>query len=401
MASAARPAVGEAAGERGSTGAADVTGVLVLGCCAGWALITAAGREARPEGVLLALLAVAAGYACGRIGGAVLPVAVPACAAITGAALAYAAPYGLPGVAVDPPPGHTGAHAALFALASGAACCSAWAARSPAARLCLRLPAVAIAGAALAAGSPAGCVAAAVVLLCSLAAAPMRRHRATGLAGLALAGTVVAGVAWAVAQDVLPTGLAVSLEGQLTERRVLLWHDAAALAAGNPVLGTGPDRFGDLSPAAQGITSSGGKPHSAVLQLAAEQGLPGLLLLSAASLWLLHSLWRSPRSTQVVLTAGAALTVVAAVASVGNALSFAPVTAGAGFLAGLATARPLGAAHGPTDAEPGADTESAAGPDAEPRVTAGPLHAAPSSLPGSNPLSRGHVDWEPAGSLDP
>ncbi|MEU6084476.1 O-antigen ligase family protein [Streptomyces sp. NPDC047108] len=369
-----------------------MTGVLVLGCCAGWALITAAGREARPEGVLLALLAVAAGYACGRIGGAVLPVAVPVIAALTGASLGYAAPYGLQGLAVDPPPGHTGAHAAQFALATGAACCAAWAAGSSALRVALRLLAVAIAVTALAAGSPAGCVAAGAVLLCSLAAAPMRRRRMAGLAGLALAGAVVAGGAWAVAQDALPPGLSASLEGQLTEQRVLLWHDAAAVAQGQPVVGAGPDRFGDVSPAARSIAGSDGKPHSAVLQLAAEQGTPGVLLLGAASLWLLHSLWRSPRSTRVVLTAGAALTVVGALASVGNALSFAPVTAGAGFLAGLATARPLGGAHEPEpDAGPVteavADTapETVAGPVFEARSTGAPWGAARSSLPGSSP----------------
>ncbi|MGW7421522.1 hypothetical protein ACWGJB_15835 [Streptomyces sp. NPDC054813] len=42
----------------------------------------------------------------------------------------------------------------------------------------------------------------------------------------------------------------------------------------------------------------------------------------------------------VVLTAGAALTALAAVSAVGNALSFTTVSAGAGLLAGLATARP-------------------------------------------------------------
>lgn len=50
-----------------------------------------------------------------------------------------------------------------------------------------------------------------------------------------------------------------------------------------------------------------------------------------------------PRTTAVVLTAGAALTALAALASVGNALSFTPVTAGVGLLAGLASARqPIG-----------------------------------------------------------
>ncbi|KAF4406631.1 O-antigen polymerase, partial [Streptomyces lycii] len=71
------PAAGRTAAEEPGGAAADVAGAVVFGCCAAWALITAAGREARPEGVLLALLAVAAGYALGRIGGALLPVAAP------------------------------------------------------------------------------------------------------------------------------------------------------------------------------------------------------------------------------------------------------------------------------------------------------------------------------------
>ena len=36
----------------------DVMGVLLLGACAAWSLITAAARGGRPEGVLLAVLAV-------------------------------------------------------------------------------------------------------------------------------------------------------------------------------------------------------------------------------------------------------------------------------------------------------------------------------------------------------
>jgi hypothetical protein len=57
--------------------------------------------------------------------------------------------------------------------------------------------------------------------------------------------------------------------------------------------------------------------------------------------WVLYSLWRSPCPTPIALTAGAALTALAVIVSVGNALSFTTVTAGAGLLAGLATARPL------------------------------------------------------------
>ncbi|OKK12967.1 hypothetical protein AMK09_29785 [Streptomyces sp. CB02488] len=56
------------AAERGPAGgnASDAAGAVILAACAIWSLISAAGRETRPEGVLLALLAVAAGFACGR-----------------------------------------------------------------------------------------------------------------------------------------------------------------------------------------------------------------------------------------------------------------------------------------------------------------------------------------------
>jgi O-antigen ligase len=166
------------------------------------------------------------------------------------------------------------------------------------------------------------------------------RRRAVGLGGLALAVALVTGATWAIAEDVLPDGLATSLEGQLTRHRVLLWHDALDMAAREPGLGVGPGRFAELSPTATQALPPDGKPHSAPLQQAAEQGVLGVALLAAVFCWVLYALWRSPRPTPVVLTAGAALAALAAIAAVGNALSFTTVTAGAGLLAGLATARP-------------------------------------------------------------
>ncbi|MFE1960246.1 O-antigen ligase family protein [Streptomyces sp. NPDC059479] len=323
------------------SGAPDVVGAVVLGACAVWALISAAGTDGRPEGVLLAVLAVTAGYASGRISGSLAPVATASVMAVAWLAAAIAS--GQEGfgtaVAVGTPPGDTGAVAGLLVLAAGAACCAATAAGPSSVRLTMTLLAVTIAGAALLFGSVAGFVAVLGVLLCSLATARTRR-RVAGLAGLALVTALVVGASWAVAEQVLPEGLSVSLEGQLTQHRVALWQDAAELAKEHPLLGSGPDRFGDLSPTVTQSLDSDSTPHSAALQQAAEQGVVGVLLLGAVFGWLLYGLVRSACSTPVVLTAGAALTALAAVASVGNALSFTPVTAGAGLLAGLATARP-------------------------------------------------------------
>ncbi|AOR35949.1 O-antigen polymerase [Streptomyces fodineus] len=313
--------------------------MILLGACAGWSLITAAAHDGRPEGMLLAVLAVAAGHAVGRVSGALLPVAAPCAGAAAGLALAVV----LPGLSAGPryaaPLGHAGGTAALLALATGAACCAAWATPVPGLRLLLRALAAGIVLTGAVLGSVAGCVASAAVLLCSLAAGSVSR-RGGCLLGLAVAAALVAGTAWALAADVLPDGLARVLDGRLTAQRVALWQDGLRLAGRNRGLGVGPGRFGELGGTAPHTLSADGRPHSALLQLAAEQGLVGLLLFVAAFCWVLHALWRSPRSTPVALTAGAALTALAGCATVSNALSFTTVTVGAGLLAGWATARP-------------------------------------------------------------
>jgi O-antigen ligase len=340
----ARAASAEPPGPRPHSSATDAAGVAVMASCAVWALVAAAGRPARPEGTLLALLAVAAGYAAGRILGALLPVLAPAAAALAVLALVLVPPSRLSARPDAPPLGYANADAALLVLAVGAACCAAWSCRGRVRRAALRVVGAGAAVTALALGSAAAFAAGVAVTLCSLAAARMRGHRLLGLAGLALATALAAGTSYAVAVNALPAGLTESLTGQLTQPRVQLWHEAVTLADHHPLRGVGPERFGDESNALPptGAPSSP-SPQSAPLQLAAEQGVPGVVLLVAAYGWVLCALWRSSRPTPVVLTAGAALTGLAMMATVDHVLSYAVVTAGAGFLAGTATAQPLAA----------------------------------------------------------
>ncbi|MER5427746.1 O-antigen ligase family protein [Streptomyces sp. NPDC002588] len=321
----------------------DAVGVAVLAACAGWSLVTATVHDGRPEGVLLAVLAVAAGYAAGRICGVLLPVAAPAAAALTGLALTVTLPRLAPGPELSALLGHAGATAAMLTLSAGAACCAAWATEVPLPRLALRLLAVTVTITAAVVGSTTAVVTCCAVLLCSLAAGHVR-HRGPALAVLALSATLVTGLTWALAAKALPAGLTRSLTELLTPRRVGLWRDALGLLRRDPGVGVGPGRFGEHSPTAALSTLSDGKPHSAALQMAAEQGAVGVLLLAAGFCWVLLALWRARRSTPVVLTAGATLTALATLAAVGNALSFTTVSVGAGLLAGLTTARPLAGA---------------------------------------------------------
>lgn len=321
-------------------GGVDAAGMAVLACCAVWALVCAAGRDARPDGTLLALLAVTAGYAAGRVLGALLPVLTPAAGALTVLALVLLPPSRLSSGRHAPPLGYHNADAALLVLAVGAACCAAWGAPGAVSRAALWLVAAGAAVAALALGSAAGFAAGVATLLCSLAASRVRR-RALGLAGLAAAAVLAVGASYAVAVNALPGGLSESLTGQLTQPRVQLWHQAVTLVRHHPLRGVGPERFAEASEPLPSDTPIADTPQSAPFQLAAEQGIPGAVLLGAAYTWTLCSLGRSPRPTPVVLTAAASLTGLALLATVDHVLSYAAVTAAAGLLAGLAASRPL------------------------------------------------------------
>ncbi|MGW2914784.1 O-antigen ligase family protein [Streptomyces asoensis] len=318
----------------------DAAGIAVLGAFAVWSLVTATVHDGRPEGVLLAVLALAAGYAAGRILGVLLPVAAPCAGALAGLTLAVARPRLDPGPEIAAPLGHAGATAAVLVLSTGAACCAAWATPVPALRSALRLLAAGGTATGALLGSGTAVVACAAVLLCSLAAGRTSR-RGPALIAPAMIVALVTGLVWALAAGALPGGLARPLADRLTPHRLDLWRDALDMARREAGLGVGPGRFGELSGAAPGPVPADGRPHSAPLQLAAEQGVVGVLLLAAVFCWVLFALWRAPRPTPVVLTAGAALGAVAVVAALGNALSFTTVSVGAGLLAGLSTARPL------------------------------------------------------------
>jgi O-antigen ligase len=103
------------------------------------------------------------------------------------------------------------------------------------------------------------------------------RPAAAVAATVALVGTVAAGL--------LYTGDGVGDGGwYLTERRLVLWQEAAELALASPLVGQGPGRFAEFSPTAQRDRDASWAHHEP-LTLAAEVGLPGLLLLLGIVAW--------------------------------------------------------------------------------------------------------------------
>ncbi|MFC5905916.1 O-antigen polymerase, partial [Streptacidiphilus monticola] len=167
----------ETAARSASAGTAcDVAGAVLLTASAAWAVYTAAGRDVGPEGQLLALLAVTAGYAAGRIAGAVAPLGSLVAAAGVVVLLPLALPGGLSGDPVALPLRQADADAALLALGAGACCAALRTARSAALRVVLGLVALGLVGESLATGSVAGFLACGGVLVVAAATGRTRRR---------------------------------------------------------------------------------------------------------------------------------------------------------------------------------------------------------------------------------
>lgn len=306
---------------RGET-VCDVVGVLLLAACAAWADYCASGREAHPEGALLALLAVAAGYATGRIAGVLAPLGsliVPAVAAAV-----FAPAFGARVVGDD-------AVAALLSLAIGAACCAGYVARARGARWTARgctLLAFVLAAESLLTDATLGALACGGTLVVA-GSVHRTRHRMRALVLLGGCALLAVGGVLLLAHggggaDPATNGPAT----QVSVQRLALWRDAWQTLGQHPWRGVGPGDFAD------------GSAASAALQQGAEQGWPGLALLGGAFAWCLWALDRSPRPAPAVLSAAGAMTALAVQAAAGPVLSVPAVVVCGGLLLGLAAARP-------------------------------------------------------------
>ena len=120
--------------------------------------------------------------------------------------------------------------------------------------------------------------------------------------------------------------------GGLTERRVALWGDAIDMMAKNPSFGVGPDRFRVISPVVQ---TDRDEPwaHNDFLQLGAETGVFGFVLVVAIFLWGFVRLFRVHAPDTTTALGAVALTALGVHGSVEYVLHFpAVVLAGAALV---------------------------------------------------------------------
>lgn len=237
---------------------------------------------------------------------------------------------------LESPLGYANATAAFYLLVSAAAVMAAARLADPTARVVAGLAAV---GAGLVPWLNGADAAAMLVLLppAALAVRPLGMRvrgvvaMAAALAAAVLLATIVLGATY--------TGdraIDRAVGAALSERRPQLWGDAADLVAREPVTGVGVGGFAAQSPTALADADAVWAHHE-VLQVAAETGVPGAVLLVALLAALLWRLWLGPRDPATGVAALALAALVAA-ASIDYVLHFWPVVAAAGLLAGAGVA---------------------------------------------------------------
>jgi O-antigen ligase len=185
---------------------------------------------------------------------------------------------------------------------------------------------------AVAAGSTAGIFTLAVALgLLGLTAAT--RWTGFALIGGPIAVSIALGVTTSLALGSDLGGLR-----DLAEARGELWAAAAELANEEPLYGIGPGEFAERNPVSTDADLRWA--HHGYLQVAAEYGLVGFLLVAALAVWVCVTLWVAAEGAPAAASmAGAAVTIVGLHASVDYVWHLPPILLVTCVLVGAGTSR--------------------------------------------------------------
>lgn len=316
----------------------DAAGGVLLLLVVVWATVVAEIRGGSAGPVRGLALALAAAYLTARLAARRDPRYVPAIVALTSVLVA-----GLSGPSLLDSPGgpfgYANATAAFYMLAASAAAMVAL--TGPGRPLTRAAWAVAAGGAvvpwllgAMAAAVGTLVVAGAVAAVASGFGARRSVLLVAGL-GVVLASHAAAFALGSVCPDPASCRSPVGVTALLSVNRPLLWGDAVDLLRSTPGTGVGPGGFG-----AHSTTASADQDlryaHSALLQVGAELGWPGLSLAVALLAWPFLRLAAAPSRTLSVIAA-AGTTAVLLQASVDYVLHVPVVTLTAAALIGTAT----------------------------------------------------------------
>lgn len=317
----------------------DLVGLGLVALLALWVGLFAGGGEGRPGPVLLLLAGLVLATATGRVLGSRRPGLVPKVVAV---GIAGSIVFTWPGVlqAGGAPLGYANGNATLASLGliaaldaaryeSDVALCRDWLGLGGLLGMCT-----------VATGSVAGVLALAVALgLLGLSA--VTRWAGFAVIGGLIAVSLTVGVTIAVALG--------SDIGGLEERAELrgeLWAAAAGFADDEPLRGIGPGKFAERNMVSADADRRWA--HHGYLQVAAEHGLAGLVLVAALAGWVWATLWTAAlhRPAPASLAAAAA-TVVGLHASVDYVWHLPPVLLMTFTLLGTGTSTSARSARAP------------------------------------------------------
>ena len=313
----------------------DLVGVGLVAAFAAWSVLSSQVRGGDPFPQVALVAATATTYAIGRAQGKRYVAMVAAVVAIGILIAAIASgPRAFWGVPFVPPLGYANANGALYGQGVAAAAIVATIARRTLTKAVFGLLALVLCGLAVASGSVAAAVLAVGVLVAALAARWLG-YRFVLLAPLLVVASVVTTVIVGMTHGAPAVPV---LEQALTERRAVLWQEALTMFAAQPVFGVGPGMFAVTSPTAL-ANPDAQWAHSAHLQVAAETGLIGVLLLAATLLWVYAGLYRSRQILGVVVIGTAAVTGFIVQASMDYLLHFPALVLIVALLVGIASSR--------------------------------------------------------------
>jgi hypothetical protein len=307
---------------------ADLVGAAIVSALGSWILLAAAATSGSSVGPIGTLLAATAAYIVARLVARRWP-ALPAWAVTGGVAILGASAWSelLDREPTAGPTGYLNADAALFALAFVASLFLVvlLSGRTKAVAL-----AVAVAlGVALVVATSYAALALAGAVVVAVALGLIRSWgRAVVVALTALLGCLLITIVLGATQDPR-TGTAGT--DSATGTRIALWHDALDLIVEQPLFGVGAGGFGRESPTAasdRDLTAA----HHEYLQLGAESGVIGGLLLVLLFAWVIVRTGMEGRPAGAVVALGVAA--LAIHACVDYILQFPVVPVAAAILAG-------------------------------------------------------------------
>lgn len=313
----------------------DSLGLALVVAFIAWTLLSAVVVDGNPWPPLVLTVAATAVYATGRMWASRDPVLVSVLI-LFGilVSVVVAGPRAVSGSPLAPVLGYANANAALYTLGVVAATVVATFADRRLIRWLGGVLALAMFALAVINTSQAAVLLAVAVLLTALTARWWGRWVVLTAPLLVLA-TIATTVALGATHG---TATLAPLETELTERRTVLWQEALDIVSAAPVFGVGPGGFAETSPTAL-ADADARWAHSAYLEVAADTGLPGFVLLLVLLLWVYGSLYRSRQDPRIVVIGTAGVTALAIHAAVDYVAHFPAVVLTAAVLAGLASSR--------------------------------------------------------------